>query len=83
MLHGTFDEEKFRSGSYILVNEYDTGGDARDEFVPYFMPGEIISVNNSDGEVRDYEVMATVEIPYAMRIQSYMDMDVGSQLKKN
>ncbi|MBR6474125.1 MAG: ABC transporter permease [Lachnospiraceae bacterium] len=76
-IHGEYDEEKFRTGKYIIVNEYDTGSDTVSDFIPYFMPGETVQVNNNDGEVREYEVMATVNIPYAMRIQYYVDMDVA------
>ena len=76
-IHGEYDEEKFRTGRYIIVNEYDTGSDTVSDYIPYFLPGETVQVNNNDGEVREYEVMATVNIPYAMRIQYYVDMDVA------
>ena len=76
-IHGEYDEEKFRTGKYVIVNEYDSGSDTVNDFVPYFLPGETIQVNNNNGEVREYEVMATANIPYAMRIQYYVDMDVA------
>ena len=76
ILHGNFDAEKFKSGKYILVNEYDYDGN-ENNFVSYFLPGETITVNNNDGETKEYEVMATINIPFAVRIQAYTDMDVN------
>ena len=76
-IHGEYDEEKFRTGKYIIVNEYDNGNDNIGGYFPYFLPGETIRVNNNNGEVREYEVMATANIPQAMRIQYYVDMDVA------
>ena len=74
VLHGEYDADKFATGKYILVNEYGTeSGDHE----AYFLPGETITVNNKNGEEREYTVMATVDIPYALRIQNYMDLDVG------
>lgn len=76
ILHGNFDAEKFKTGKYILVNEYDYDGN-ESNFVSYFLPGETIAVNNVNGDIREYEVMATIDIPFAVRIQAYTDMDVN------
>lgn len=76
ILHGNFDAEKFKTGKYILVNEYDYDGN-ENNFVSYFLPGEKIAVNNANGDIREYEVMATINIPFAVRIQAYTDMDVN------
>ena len=76
ILHGNFDAEKFMTGKYILVNEYDYDGN-ESNFVSYFLPGETIAVNNANGDIREYEVMATIDIPFAVRIQAYTDMDVN------
>ncbi|WP_026667768.1 ABC transporter permease [Butyrivibrio sp. AE2005] len=76
ILHGNFDAEKFKTGKYILVNEYDYDGN-ESNFVSYFLPGETIAVNNANGDIREYEVMATIDIPFAVRIQAYTDMDVN------
>ena len=76
ILHGNFDAEKFKTGKYILVNEYDYDGN-ESNFVSYFLPGETIAVNNANGDSREYEVMATIDIPFAVRIQAYTDMDVN------
>lgn len=76
VLNGTYDAEKFKTGKYIIVNEYGESN-YKAESIPYFMPGETIEVNNSDNGRREYEVMATVKIPIAMRIRTYADMDVS------
>ena len=74
ILSGKYDSEEFATGKYILVNEYSAGDD---DHVAYFLPGETVTVKNKEGEERDYTVMATVDIPYALRIQNYMDLDVS------
>lgn len=76
-VQGKYDADKFKTGKYIIVNEYNNGGDKESNLVPYFLPGETIAVNNNAGETREYEVMATVSIPLSMRIQYYTDMDVN------
>ena len=77
ILHGNFDAEKFKTGKYILINEFSFGIENENDYIGYFLPGETIAVNNADGETKEYEVMATIDIPYAVRIQSYADMDVN------
>ena len=74
ILKGSYDKEKFKTGKYIIVNEHDSEAEIS---YPYFLPGETIAVNNRDGEMREYEVMATVDIPNSIRIHSYTDMDAG------
>ena len=74
--HGSFDLEKFKTGNYILVNEYDIRLPAGEAPIPYFMPGEKISVTTNDGNTKQYEVMATVAIPYAFRLQIFDTLDM-------
>ena len=71
--HGTFDAEKFATGQYILVSENELAPTP----IAYAQPGETITIANRDGETRDYEVMATGVIPYAIRMQFFTDMDVA------
>ena len=72
IIKGTYDAEKFRTGRYIIVNEsVFTNGD---EPIAYFLPGETIAVNTSDGSVREYEVMATCIVPTAIGTRFYADM---------
>ncbi|MBQ1720672.1 MAG: ABC transporter permease [Lachnospiraceae bacterium] len=72
-IHGDFDAEKFATGKYVLVSENDMSMNP----TAYCQPGETVTVENMDGEKRDYEVMATVLLPFAIRIQSFQDLDVS------
>ena len=74
--HGQLDLEKFKTGNYILVNEYDMRLPSGESPIPYFMPGEKISVTTNDGNTKQYEVMATVQLPYAFRLQIYDTLDM-------
>ena len=74
--HGQLDLEKFKTGNYILVNEYDMRLPSGESPVQYFLPGEKISVTTNEGITKQYEVMATVEIPYAFRLQIYDTLDM-------
>ena len=74
--HGEINLEKFKTGNYILVNEYDMRLPSGESPVQYFLPGEKISVTTNDGNTKQYEVMATVEIPYAFRLQIYDTLDM-------
>lgn len=73
---GVIDYEKFATGKYVIMNEYSEnieGGDS----VAYFEPGETVTLTNPNGESRDYEVMATVMIPFAIGIQSFEDLNIS------
>ena len=74
--HGNFDLEKFKNGNYILVNEYDMRLPDGEDPIQYFLPGEKISVTTNDGNTKEYEVMATVGLPYAFRLQIYDTLDM-------
>ena len=74
--HGQLDLEKFKTGNYILVNEYDMRLPSGESSVQYFQPGEKIAVTTNEGITKQYEVMATVELPYAFRLQIYDTLDM-------
>ena len=74
--HGEINLEKFKTGNYILVNEYDMRLPSGESPIPYYLPGEKISVTTNEGITKQYEVMATVEIPYAFRLQIYDTLDM-------
>ena len=74
--HGQLDLEKFKTGNYILVNEYDMRLPSGESPVQYFLPGEKISVTTNEGITKQYEVMATVQLPYAFRLQIYDTLDM-------
>lgn len=75
VLDGKIDWKKFYEGNYILVNAYSMVDEDMDE-IEYFLPGEKISVQNADGKKREYEVMAVVELPYAMRFKHFSILDL-------
>lgn len=66
---GDLDWEKFRTGNYIITSRYGFG-DGEDQ-IDYFHPGEMVTVFNSAGESREYEVMAVADMPYAAGCQVY------------
>jgi putative ABC transport system permease protein len=74
--HGEINIEKFKTGNYILVNEYDMRLPDGENPIPYFLPGDKISVTTNDGNTKQYEVMATVQLPYAFRLQVYDTLDM-------
>ena len=74
--HGNFDLEKFKTGNYILINEYNMRLPDGESPVQYFLPGEKITVTTNDGNTKQYEVMATVQLPYAFRLQIYDTLDM-------
>lgn len=59
---GALDWEKFKSGGYVITGWY---GYSDEGAIAYFHPGEKVTVFNEQGESREYEVMASAEIPYA------------------
>lgn len=86
------DWEKFNSGQYVLVNCWK---DEESEGIPYFEPGEKVSIQScdekyakyneivtedgekieiadySDAPYKEYEVLAVVDIPYAIGLQMF------------
>jgi len=61
MTEGELDWDKFSSGRYVVTSWFDPG----ECELSYFRPGEKISLANDSGEIREYEVMAVAEMPYA------------------
>ena len=74
--HGQLDLEKFKTGNYILVNEYDMRLPSGENPIPYYLPGEKISVTTNDGNTKQYEVMAKVQLPYAFRLKVFDTLDM-------
>lgn len=60
----TLDWEQFESGNYILVTPF--LGTSIEDKKAYYKPGDTVTLENGDGSTKDYEVLAVVEIPYAM-----------------
>lgn len=68
--------KKFKTGNYILVSEYDMRLPEGEKPILYFLPGDKISVTTNDGNTKEYEVMATVQLPYAFRLQIFDTLDM-------
>jgi len=77
IIQGQLDMEKFLSGNYILVSGYNMGFEDKENTLPFFLPGEKITVGNNNGQTKEYEVMATVEMPYAFRFQQFTTLDIS------
>ncbi|WP_410512323.1 FtsX-like permease family protein [Paenibacillus sp. BR2-3] len=67
ILEGSFDKQKFDSGSYVIITESLVGEDA---YATYYHPGDIITY---DGLDKSYEVMAVLnsDALFAATIQSF------------
>lgn len=77
IIRGQLDMEKFLSGDYILVSEYSMGLSDKTKSIPFFLPGEKITVSNNNKQTKEYEVLATVEMPYAFRFQQFSTLDIS------
>ena len=76
IINGQIDMQKFLSGNYILVSEYHMRLSDEEAPIPFFVPGEKITVGANNGKVKEYEVMATIAMPYAFRFQQFTDLDI-------
>ncbi len=77
VVDGSIDTDKLKTGKYVIATAYTLDLQKGDEPICYFKPKDIITVNNNDGEKRQYEVMAVVDIPYAIRLQMFTDLDIN------
>lgn len=68
---GKLDWEKFKTGNYCLVNTYGIAWGMEEPLTGMYCDvGDKVSVELSDGTEKEYEVMAVVEIPYALSCRS-------------
>lgn len=75
--NNTIDWEKFNSGQYVLVNCWDSW-DGDEEGIPYFEPGDKVNIQG-----KEYEVLAVVEMPYAVRLQMFGEFQCDFILPEN
>lgn len=59
---GELDWKKFSTGKYVIATRYRVGDE---KAVNYFEPGEKVTVGDEAGRVREYEVLAVADMPYA------------------
>lgn len=61
---GTVDALKFLSGDYILVSPLDSEGK-----ISTYIPGDIVKIENNNGEAKSYIVMAVAAIPFNLGVR--------------
>ena len=68
---GEFDLEKFKTGNYVIASSFVNNGDGR-----YYDIGDKVPVDFGNGNIKEYEVMAIGDIPYALGPQHthYFDL---------
>ncbi|HIZ54882.1 MAG TPA: ABC transporter permease [Firmicutes bacterium] len=71
LLDGTFDLEKFKTGNYVIVSSYLNTGEGR-----YYNIGDKVPIDFGNGNIREYEVMAIGDIPYALGPQHGHFLDI-------
>lgn len=59
-IQGTWDEEKFATGNYVIINTALSGGDM------FYQVGEMVTVEYPEAGEKSYEVMAIGEVPYVL-----------------
>lgn len=68
---GTRDEEKFKSGNYIVVSSFADDGGGR-----YYDIGDKVTIDFGGGKTKEYEVMAIGNVSYALSPQFSNLLDV-------
>lgn len=68
---GTFDEEKFQTGNYVIVSTFETAGRGA-----YYHVGDQVTIDYGNGKAKTYEVMALGNIPYCMSPEHGHGLDV-------
>lgn len=68
---GNFDEEKFKSGNYIIASSFSDDGSGR-----YYDIGDTVTIDFGSGKIKNYEIMAIGNIAYALSPQFSNMLDV-------
>lgn len=71
---GTFDAEKWAGGGYVIYNDSMVGYGLRSE--PMYRPGDSITLEGSDGQKKEYTVMAQGELPYTMTARKTINLGI-------
>lgn len=71
IVDGTFDLEKFKTGNYVVASSYTDTGKGR-----YYDIGDMVPIDFGNGNVKEYEVMAMGDIPYALSPQHSHPLDL-------
>ena len=71
IVDGEFDLEKFKTGEFVIASSFINTGEGR-----YYDIGDKVPIDFGNGNVKEYEVMAIGDIPYALGPQHshYFDL---------
>lgn len=78
IMDGKFDLEKFKTGNYVIASSFADNGDGR-----YYDIGDKVPIDFGNGNVKEYEVMAIGDIPYALGPQHSHYFDLYLTLPAN
>lgn len=70
---GELDWEKFKTGNYILVNQFEGFGE---EYISYFPAGDTVTLTGQSGSQKRYQVLAEGDMPYAAQMQRYGSIEL-------
>ena len=70
---GELDWEKFKTGNYILVNQFEGFGE---EYISYFPAGDTVTLTGQSGSQKQYQVLAEGDMPYAAQMQRYGSIEL-------
>lgn len=62
IVEGEADWEKFKTGDYVITGCQRAGEDM-EEVVPYYLPGEKVTLETPEGTKKEFEVLAVGELP--------------------
>lgn len=71
IVDGELDLEKFKSGKYVIASSFIDTGEGR-----YYDIGDKVPIDFGNGNVKEYEVMAIGDIPYALGPQHTHYFDI-------
>lgn len=72
---GEPDWEKFKTGDYIIINDFEELGEG--EPIPYFKPGDKVTLTDKEGKEKQYQVLAVGKLPYAAEMQMYSSIEMN------
>ncbi len=70
---GELDWEKFKSGNYIVVNQFESDDGEK----PIYDVGDKITLTGENGFTKEYEVMALVSMPNPAEFQMYFSLEIN------
>lgn len=80
-IEGAIDLQKLEDGKYILENiETDDNGNYKQESAPYSV-GEKVSLKLQNGEVKEYEIIAKVQMKNVMSVRNWNGDDNGMETR--